>query len=302
MSPARGHQRPARKSRKRTIRPPPSSLKPIDRLLAIMRILRSPGGCPWDREQSFRTLKPHLIEESYETIDAIDSGDRSKLAEELGDVLLQVVFHAQIASEERSFTFDDVARLICEKLIRRHPHVFGEVRVSGAAEVLQNWEKIKRTEKEGVIRSAVAGVPRHLPALHKAQQVQKRAARVGFDWNAVHQVVDKIDEEIAEVKQAMAHDDSAKVRGEIGDLLFATVNLSRFLGHDAEEALDQTVAKFVRRFQEIERRLHEQGRRMTDCNLAELDAIWDDVKRTEVRSQRSGAGKTSRRRRAGLSL
>jgi tetrapyrrole methylase family protein / MazG family protein len=254
----------------------------MDRLLAIMRILRSPRGCPWDREQNLKTLKPHLIEESYEVLDAIDGGDREKLAEELGDVLLQVVFQAQMCSEEGSFTFDDVARHIAEKLIRRHPHVFGSVRVAGAADVLRNWEKIKRTEKEGEIRSAVAGIPRHLPALHKAQQVQKRAARVGFDWNAVHEVLDKVEEEIAEVKAAMAANQPARVREEIGDLLFAVVNLSRFLGHDAEEALDGTVRKFIRRFQQIERRLHENGRRMTDCKLAELDAIWNDIKKKET--------------------
>jgi tetrapyrrole methylase family protein / MazG family protein len=282
MSKASGRKHNRRPRRKAAVRLPAADLRPMDRLLAIMRILRSPAGCPWDREQSLKTLKPHLIEESYEVLDAIDSGDRGKLAEELGDVLLQVVFQSQMCSEEGSFAFDDVARRISEKLIRRHPHVFGDVKVSGAGEVLRNWETIKRTEKKGEIRSAVAGIPRHLPALHKAQQVQKRAARVGFDWHAAHQVVEKVEEEIAEVKQAMATEDSVAVRGEIGDLLFAVVNLSRYLGHNAEEALDETVKKFIRRFQEIERRLHAQGRRMTDCDLAELDAIWNDIKRTET--------------------
>ncbi len=288
MSKASGRKTISRTNRRKAVvRPPPASLRPIDRLLAIMRILRSPQGCPWDREQNLKTLKPHLIEESYEVLDAIDSGDRGKLAEELGDVLLQIVFQSQMCSEEGSFAFDDVARHISEKLIRRHPHVFGDVKVAGSGEVLRNWETIKRTEKEGEIRSAVAGIPRHLPALHKAQQVQKRAARVGFDWDAVHQVVDKVEEEIGEVKHAMAAEDSAAVRGEIGDLLFAVVNLSRFLGHDAEEALDETVKKFIRRFQEIERRVHAQDRRMTDCTLAELDAIWNDIKKAEVRKPKS---------------
>lgn len=252
-----------------------------------MRTLRSRNGCPWDREQNLETLKQHLIEESYEVVDAIESGDRSKLAEELGDVLLQVVFQSQIAREEGSFTFDDVARHITEKLIRRHPHVFGEVKVSGASEVLRNWENIKRSEKGREPRSVVAGIPRHLPALHKAQQVQKRVARVGFDWDAVHQVVDKLDEEVREVKEAVASTSARRIKEEIGDLLFAVVNLSRFLGHSAEEALDQTISKFTRRFQAIERRLHAAGRKVTDCKLAELDAIWDDVKKAEARRQKS---------------
>lgn len=251
-----------------------------------MRTLRSDKGCPWDREQNLQTLKQYLVEESYEVLDAIDSGNRSRLVDELGDLLLQVVFQAQICSEEGSFTFDDVANAISEKLIRRHPHVFGKVKVSGSAEVLKNWEKIKRTEKDGEPRSAVAGIPRHLPALHKAQQVQKKAARVGFDWEAVHQVIEKLDEEVGEVKQAMASKNSRHIREEIGDLLFAVVNLSRFLGHNAEEALDETVAKFIRRFQGIEKRLHALGRKMTDCRLDELDAIWNEIKTEESEVQR----------------
>jgi tetrapyrrole methylase family protein/MazG family protein len=257
--------------------------RPIDRLLDIMRTLRSEGGCPWDREQTLQSLKQYLIEESYEVLDAIDSGDRNQLAEELGDLLLQVVFQAQICTEEGSFNFDDVARHISEKLVRRHPHVFGEVKVSDSSEVLRNWEAIKQTEKDKEKpRSVVEGIPRHLPALHKAQQIQKRAARVGFDWETAHQVMDKIEEEVLEVKGAMASGNPAEIREEIGDLLFAVVNLSRFLGHNAEEALDETIRKFTRRFQEIERRLHEQGRKMTDCKLEELDGIWNDVKKDEA--------------------
>ena len=255
---------------------------PIDRLLSLMRTLRSEKGCPWDREQNLQTLKQYLVEESYEVLDAIDSGDRSRLVDELGDLLLQVVFQAQICSEEGSFTFDDVARTISDKLVRRHPHVFGKVKVSGSDEVLKNWEKIKRTEKDGEPRSAVAGIPRHLPALHKAQQVQKKAARVGFDWDAVRDVMAKVEEELAEVKAAMKSRRTRRVKEELGDLLFAVVNLSRFLGHNAEEALDETIAKFVRRFQGIETRVHQQGRKMTDCTLAELDAIWNEIKRKET--------------------
>lgn len=258
--------------------------KPVERLLRLMRTLRSAKGCPWDREQTHRSLKQNLVEESYEVLDAIDRGDADHLAEELGDLLLQVVFHAQIASESGRFTFDDVARHIADKLVRRHPHVFGDVKVSGSADVLRNWDRIKRSEKEGAPRSVIAGIPRHLPALHKAQQVQKRVARVGFDWDAAHQVVDKIEEELAEVRQAMRSGRPRHVREEIGDLLFAVVNLSRFLGHSAEEALDETIAKFTRRFQAVEQRLHRQGRKVTDCRLAELDALWDAVKTDERRT------------------
>lgn len=260
----------------------PADESPIQRLVAIMRRLRSEQGCPWDREQTLTSLKPYLLEECYEAMDALDSGDRGQLCDELGDVLLQIVFQAQIASEEGSFTFDDVATAIAEKLVRRHPHVFGEVKVSGAAEVVKNWEAIKKGEKGAPARkSAVDGIPRSAPALHKAQQIQKKAARVGFDWDTVHQVVDKVEEEIGEVKEAMAQGNPGEIREEIGDLLFAVVNLSRFLGYNAEEALDETINKFVRRFKGIEDRLHAQGRKMTDCKLPELDAIWNDIKAAE---------------------
>lgn len=253
----------------------------MERLLAIMRWLRSESGCPWDREQTLESLKPYLIEECYEVLDALDEGTPEKHAEELGDLLLQIVFQAQIRSEQGAFCFDDVARSICEKLVRRHPHVFGDVTVEGAEEVVRNWEHIKRREKEGEPRSVVAGIPRHLPALQKAEQVQIRAARVGFDWDEVHQVVDKIEEEIREVKEAIKAGGPEKIREEIGDLLFAVVNLSRFLGHHAEEALNETVQKFVRRFQAIEQRVHEQGRSLTECTLSEMDGIWNEVKAGE---------------------
>lgn len=255
--------------------------KPIDRLLRLMRALRSPGGCPWDREQTLQSLKPYLLEECYEAIDALDSGDRARLCDELGDVLLQIVFQAQIAAEEGSFTFDDVATAIADKLVRRHPHVFGEVKVRDADEVVRNWEAIKKTESGTARRSVVDGIPRGAPALHRAQQVQKRAARVGFDWDTAHQVVEKVEEEVREVREAMAGGDSRKIKEEIGDLLFAVVNLSRFLGHSAEEALDETIQKFTRRFQGIEEKVHQQGRKITDCTLAELDALWNEIKRSE---------------------
>jgi len=255
----------------------------LAQLLAIMARLRAPGGCPWDREQTHASIKPNLIEESYETLDAIDSGNPQKLKEELGDVLLQVVFHAQMAAERKAFDFGDIAEVLAAKLIRRHPHVFGSAKVTGSGEVLRNWEQIKRGEKTAAkeFPSVVAGIPRHLPALLKAEQVQRKVARVGFDWKTVAPVAAKVEEELAEVRQAVARRRPAEVREEIGDLLFAVVNLGRFLGHSAEEALDGTIHKFIRRFQEIERRLHAQGREMTACSLAELDAIWDQIKREE---------------------
>lgn len=252
-------------------------------------MLRAENGCPWDREQTLQTLKPFLLEECYEAMDALESGDRDRLCDELGDVLLQVVFQAQVASEEGSFDFDDVATAIADKLVRRHPHVFGEVQVSDSAEVIRNWEAIKKGEKGPPRKSAVDGVPRSAPALHKAQQIQKRAARVGFDWDTVHQVLAKVEEETGEIREAMAGGDPKKIKEEIGDLLFAAVNLSRFLGHNAEEALEDTVRKFTRRFQGIEERLHAQGRKMTECKLAELDAIWNDIKASEQGPTEAGA-------------
>ena len=170
----------------------PKSRQPVARLLEIMRILRSPGGCPWDREQNLQSLKKHLIEESYEVLDAIDSGDRTHLAEELGDLLLQVVFQAQICDEEGSFDFEDVVRALTKKLLRRHTHVFGDVKVTGAGDALKNWDAVKQTEKEKKGKSAVEGIPRHLPALHRAQQIQKKVARLGFDWHEVNGVIEKI--------------------------------------------------------------------------------------------------------------
>ena len=260
--------------------------KPIDQVLEIMRQLRdTKRGCPWDREQTLPSLKPFLIEECYELLDAIDSGDVEKHKEELGDILLQVVFQTQLRQEEGKFTFDDVAALLAAKLIRRHPHVFGKVKVTGSKDVLTRWEAIKKKEKLSARRSVVDGVPRHLPALMKAHQVQSRAARVGFDWTAIHDVVAKVDEEIAEVKHALAQGDRERIREEIGDLLFAVVNLSRFQKMDAEELLAGTVGKFVRRFQEIERRLHRKKKKLTDCSLAEMDKIWNDVKRREKRER-----------------
>lgn len=255
---------------------------PMQRLLALMAILRSEQGCPWDRVQTLDSLKPFLLEEAYEVIDAIDSGDRTLLEEELGDLLLQVVFQAQLCEEEGSFTFDDVAEHIYTKLVRRHPHVFGNAEAKDPAAVLKTWESVKKREKgEGTRRSAVEGIPRQMPALSRAQQVQHKAARVGFDWDTIDPVFAKIDEELRELHEAIAEKSQEAMQDELGDLLFAVVNASRFLGIQAEAALDGTIRKFVRRFQAIEEAVHEQGRHLEDCSLEELDAIWNEVKAAE---------------------
>lgn len=256
--------------------------KPVERLLDIMRRLRGPSGCPWDREQTLDSLKTNLIEETYEVIDAMESGDRAELCGELGDLLLQVVFQAQICTEEGSFSFEDVVNGIADKLVRRHPHVFGDVQADTSGEVLKNWEKIKKTEKgSGKPRSLVEGIPRHLPALAKANLVQKRVARAGFEWDEISGVVAKLEEELAEVKEAMAQQDAAAIREELGDLLFSVVNLSRYLGHEPEELLNENIAKFMRRFQSLEDRLHAEGRELEKCSLDELEAVWVAVKQSE---------------------
>ncbi len=247
-----------------------------------MRILRSPTGCPWDLKQTLTTLKEHLVEESHEVLDAIDSGDRQKLKEELGDLLLQVVFQSQLCNEEGAFSFDDVADAIAEKLIRRHPHVFGNVQVSGAEEVLKNWEAIKKAEKKDGPRKTLEGVPGSLPALSKAHLVQKRAARVGFDWENIQGALDKVTEEIGEVKEAVALDDEKQVGEELGDLLFAAVNVCRFSGHHPEELLHKTIAKFTRRFEFVEQAVHEKGKQLSDCPLEELEGYWQQAKLKET--------------------
>jgi len=261
--------------------PPPEDWKPIDRLVEIMRILRSPNGCPWDLKQSLQTLKVHLVEESHEVIDAIDSGDRQHLKEELGDLLLQVVFQAQLCKEEGAFAFDDVAAGITEKLIRRHPHVFGTVQVADADEVLKNWEAIKKTEKKDKPRATLEGIPKSLPALHKADLVQKRAARVGFDWESVQGAIDKLSEEVGEVKEAIALNDEKAIGEELGDVLFAAVNVCRFSGHNPEDLLHKTIMKFTRRFEYVEKSVHAKGKQLSDCKLEELDVYWEEAKKEE---------------------
>ena len=262
----------------------------LHELKDTMATLRAPGGCPWDREQTHTSLKRYLAEESAELFDAIDDGDDEGVKEELGDVLLQVVFHAQLAEEEQRFDLQDVARACCEKLVRRHPHVFADTNVADSAGVVQQWEEIKAEEKKDTAasdrKSALEGVPRHLPALHRAHEMQSKAAKVGFDWPALDGVLAKIDEELEEVKHALAAGDEQEIAGEIGDLLFAVVNLSRFRKQMAEELLHDTVRKFERRFRIVEDDLYQQNREARHCSLAELDALWDKAKASE--NERTG--------------
>lgn len=242
-----------------------------------MSRLRAPDGCPWDREQTHQSIRHNLIEETYEALDALDTGNMEEFRDELGDLLLQVVFHSQLASEAGQFDFNGVAQSIADKLIRRHPHVFGKQKAATSAAVLQQWEAIKKAEKKA--DSIVAEIPRGLPALMRADKVQRKVARVGFDWKHVDGVIDKIEEELHEVKHALRKGTRRQFEEEVGDLLFAVVNLARFEKLHAEDLLDQTVKKFVTRFQKIERAVHKSGRRLEDCTLEELDALWESAKR-----------------------
>ena len=258
----------------------------MTRLLKVVAMLRGKHGCPWDREQTLETLRPYLLEEAYELLDAVESGDSTHHMEELGDVLLQVVLHAQIRHEKKHFDFDDVAHAIARKLIRRHPHVFGKAIAKTPQAVIRNWEAIKLTEKPAGRRSVIDGVPKHLPALLKAQRVQAKAARVGFDWKDHDGVLDKLEEETGELRQALRSKRRDSIQEEIGDVLFSLVNLCRFLAIDAEDALRLTTRKFCRRFKEVEIRVDQEGRKMTDCSLAELEKHWQAVKKPRRKTQR----------------
>jgi tetrapyrrole methylase family protein/MazG family protein len=253
----------------------------FDRLVEIMSRLRAPDGCPWDKEQTHETLKPYLIEESYEVLDAIDGGDDRELADELGDVLLQVVFHAQLASETGRFTVDDVARAISDKLERRHPHVFGDVPADDTATVVKNWEAIKREEnkdKGSQRTSRLDGVSRQLPALLRAENIQKKAARVGFDWDRLDEVTAKAREEVNEFAEALEKGEATHVEEELGDLLFSLVNVARFVGVSPEGALTRTNQKFIARFRYIEKKLEEQGLTPDDATLELMDELWEEAK------------------------
>ncbi|MBL7074124.1 nucleoside triphosphate pyrophosphohydrolase [candidate division KSB1 bacterium] len=249
----------------------------FDRLLKIMKKLRSERGCPWDREQTHRSLRPYLLEEVYEVLESIDNERYDELKEELGDLLLHIVFHARIAEETGRFTIKDVLYLINEKLIRRHPHVFGTAKAKDAAQVINQWERIKQAEKE---KSVLNGVPRELSSLIRAHRVQEKAAGVGFEWDDIKGVIEKLDEELAEFKAAYREKDQAKLEEEFGDLLFSLVNLSRFLGLSAEDSLRMTIDKFIRRFKRIEVELKKSGKDIRRATLGEMDEIWNRIKKT----------------------
>jgi MazG family protein len=271
----------------------------FEKLVALQARLRARNGCPWDVEQTHRTLRTYLVEETYEVLDALESGDDAKFANEMGDLLLQIVFHWQIAAEEGRFTVSDVIREVHEKMVRRHPHVFGEKRAKDAAEVLKNWEQIKAQERraekakdgcgeENEEKALLDGVLLTLPATLESLQLTKKAARAGFDWEDAAGIFEKMREECAELRHALEKKQSAEVEEEIGDLFFAAVNLARFLKIDPEIALKNANAKFSRRFREMERLAAEKGRAFAEVPRAEKEQLWDSAKRRE-----RGSGKPS---------
>ncbi|GAA3911944.1 MULTISPECIES: nucleoside triphosphate pyrophosphohydrolase [Gibbsiella] len=257
----------------------------LQRLLTIMKKLRDPQtGCPWDRTQTFASIAPYTLEETYEVLDAIQRQDYDDLRDELGDLLFQVVFYAQMGQEQGLFDFQDICHAISDKLERRHPHIFGDASAADTAAVAARWEKIKTQERaEKALHSALDDIPQALPALMKAHKIQKRCAAVGFDWNTLGPVVDKVYEEIDEVmheaRQAVV--DEKKLEEELGDLLFATVNLTRHLGHKAENALQAANRKFERRFRQVEAIIGQQGMSMNDATLEQMEAAWQQVKQQE---------------------
>ena len=279
----------------------PSMSTQFTKVVELMAALRAQNGCPWDRKQTHESLKPYLLEEAYEVIETIDQRDKEKLREELGDVLLQVLFHSQIAAETGSFTVEDVMETLAAKLIRRHPHVFGTgnqaEQVSNSEQVLAQWEDIKRAEREaaGNTQSALDGVPKTLPALLRAYQIQARAARVGFDWPeseaGLEQILAKVAEEIGELREALTPnptgteadsnrpDTREEIENELGDLLFSLVNLARFLKANPEDALRRATNRFIDRFHLVEAQASEKGRSLTEMTLAEMDELWDEAKR-----------------------
>ena len=253
----------------------------FEELVQLMTRLRGPDGCPWDRKQTLPDLKPYVIEEAYEVVDAIDRDERPALREEVGDLILEAVFIAEITREEGSFDIYDSITAIHDKLVRRHPHVFGDVVAGDAEQVLVNWEKLKSDERKAENKSVLSGVPQSLPALLKASRLTEKASRVGFDWRRTSDVFDKLDEEMAELREAVDSGEIAKVHEEIGDLLFTIANIARKVNVNAEEALQSTNRKFMSRFEAMESRVHERGQNLDQLTLEEMDALWDDAKAAE---------------------
>ncbi len=260
--------------------------KKLADLAKIMDRLREDDGCPWDKKQTHETLKPYLLEEAYEVIEGIEDGDDDALKEELGDVLFQVIFHSRIAKERGSFTLDDVIVTVSDKMIRRHPHVFGDGNAKDAEEVLRKWEEIKSSEKKR--ESVLDGVPRKLPTLIRAKRIQERAARVGFDWPDSEGVWKKVEEEWAELMDARKRDDHENMKEEIGDLMISLVNLGRFLNIDTDDALKQSIEKMIRRFKVIEKTLAQRGTDITDATLEEMEEIWVKARQEEKETEKKG--------------
>ena len=253
--------------------------KEMDKFIEIVAKLRAPGGCPWDREQTHKSLQNCLLDESYEFFEAIEENDDAKMREELGDLLLQVVLHAQIAAEEKKYTIEEVAADISEKLIRRHPHVFGTTRVADSNEVLHNWEKIKKHEKRHHRKYLVDDIPEAMPALFRAEKMQRRVARVGFDWSDVRPVLDKVVEEFNEFKEAILSGNHEHAEEELGDIMFALVNVARHHKICAEDALRATTHKFARRFRYIEDQYAKPGKDIHKATLEEMDKYWEESKK-----------------------
>jgi tetrapyrrole methylase family protein/MazG family protein len=297
--PKRG-PRPKKAPSRASAAAPKKELSPgawFEKLVAVQARLRAPNGCPWDREQTHETLRTYLLEEAYEVLEALESGNDEKFAEEMGDLLLQIVFHSQIAREEGRFTVSDVIREIHDKMVRRHPHVFGKTRAKDSAEVLRNWEQIKSEERRAKSEetnqiasgspkkaSLLDGVSRGLPATLEGLQLTRKVARMGFDWEDAAGIFEKMAEESEELKQALQTSAQQKIEEELGDLLFAAVNLSRFLKFDPEIALKKANAKFSRRFRAMEKLAREGGREFKDLPREEMEALWDAAKETEGQS------------------
>jgi tetrapyrrole methylase family protein / MazG family protein len=295
------HQQQTKKAKKSSRKSMPAKQKELtpgrwfEKLVAVQARLRAPNGCPWDREQTHQTLRTYLIEEAYEVLEALESGNDAKFAEEMGDLLLQIVFHSQIAREEGRFTVAEVIREIHDKMIRRHPHVFGKMRAKDSAEVLRNWEQIKAEERrssdkkgesktsEGVAKevSLLDGVSRALPATLEGFQLTRKASRIGFDWEDADGVFHKMQEETEELKKALREQDQLKMEQELGDLLFAAVNLSRFLKIDPEIALKKANTKFLRRFRAMERLARKNGREFKNLSREQMEAFWEQTKKSE---------------------
>lgn len=263
----------------------------ITRLMELMKRLRGPGGCPWDKEQTMRSLTPFIIEEAYEVVSAIDSGDMEHIKEELGDLLFQVIFVSQLASEKGVFTLADVIEGSHGKMVNRHPHVFGESRAETSEAVLKQWAEIKKAEKKGKEKEDgyLAGVPEVLPALLRAHKISQKASKVGFDWKGVEEVLEKLDEETAEFKEAVRSAKAAEMEEELGDMLFTMVNIGRFLQVNPEDALRKTIAKFISRFHHVERAVIQKGDDLSTTSMDEMERLWQEAKAFEKKNGKTGS-------------